>query len=247
MSNKYQELREFLKSNQWVNKDNLKTPKDENIKRPKPVKDYNKDSLIYLPDYNNLDFSNLSIIEIIKNRKSRRKYNNNKLSLTELSFLLWATQGLRDDHIRLRTVPSGGAVHPFETYIYINRVDGIKPGLYRYIPGEHALIFIKIIKNAKSKIIKAANNQKFVGDAAVVFMWTVLPKRGEWKYGILSHKLAAIDVGHLCQNLYIGTEAIDAGMCAVDAYDQKSVDKLLEIDGQEEFVIYMAPVGKYDK
>ena len=247
MTNEYEELREFLKSNQWVNKDNLKTPKDENIKRPKPVKDYDEDNLIYLPDYSNLDFSNLSIIEIIKNRKSRRKYNNNKLSLTELSFLLWATQGLRDDHIRLRTVPSGGAVHPFETYIYINRVDGIKPGLYRYIPGEHALIFIKIIKNVKSKIIKAANNQKFVGDAAVVFMWTVLPKRGEWKYGILSHKLAAIDVGHLCQNLYIGTEAIDAGMCAVDAYDQKSADKLLEIDGQEEFVIYMAPVGKYDK
>ena len=247
MTNKYQELREFLKSNQWVNKDNLKTPKDENIKIPKPVKDYNEDSLIYLPDYNNLDFSNLSIIEIIKNRKSRRKYNNKELSLTELSFLLWATQGLRDDHIRLRTVPSGGAVHPFETYIYINRVDGIKPGLYRYIPGEHALIFIKIIKNAKSKIIKAANNQKFVGEAAVVFIWTVLPKRGEWKYGILSHKLAAIDIGHLCQNLYIGTEAIDAGMCAVDAYDQKSADKLLEVDGQEEFVIYMAPVGKYDK
>jgi len=247
MTNEYEELREFLKSNQWVNKDNLKTPKDENIKRPKPVKDYDEDNLIYLPDYNNLDLSNLSIIEIIKNRKSRRKYNNKDLSLTELSFLLWATQGLRDDHIRLRTVPSGGAVHPFETYIYINRVDGIKPGLYRYIPGEHALIFIKIIKNVKSKIIKAANNQKFVGDAAVVFMWTVLPKRGEWKYGILSHKLAAIDVGHLCQNLYIGTEAIDAGMCAVDAYDQKSADKLLEVNGQEEFVIYMAPVGKYDK
>jgi len=45
----------------------------------------------------------------------------------------------------------------------------------------------------------------------------------------------------------LATEAINAGMCAVDAYDQKTADSFLEVDGKEEFVIYMAPVGKYDE
>jgi|AntRauTorckE6833_2_1112554.scaffolds.fasta_scaffold00537_22 SagB-type dehydrogenase family enzyme len=247
MENKYEELREFLKSSEWVKRDELKTPKDKDIKRPLPVKEYDETNLISLPNHKNLSLSNDSIKDLVKNRKSRRKYNNESLTLKELSFLLWTTQGVRDDHIRLRTVPSGGAVHPFETYLYLNRVEGIKPGLYRYIPGEHALVFIKISKDSKREIIKAANKQKFVGEAAVVFMWTVIPKRGEWKYGILAHKLAAIDVGHLCQNLYLATEAINAGMCAVDAYDQKTADSFLEVDGKEEFVIYMAPVGKYDE
>ncbi|MDZ7672148.1 MAG: SagB/ThcOx family dehydrogenase [Halanaerobiales bacterium] len=156
MENKYEELREFLKSSEWVNRDEFKTPKDKNIKKPLPVKKYDETNLISLPNHENLSLSNDSIKDLVKNRKSRRKYNNESLTLKELSFLLWATQGVRDDHIRLRTVPSGGAVHPFETYLYLNRVEGIKPGLYRYIPGEHALVFIKIVQRFKKRNYKSS-------------------------------------------------------------------------------------------
>ncbi|GAH70064.1 unnamed protein product, partial [marine sediment metagenome] len=35
-----------------------------------------------------------------------------------------------------------------------------------------------------------------------------------------------------------------AGTCAIAAYDQEFADSVLGIDGVEEFIIYMAPVGK---
>ncbi|HNY38486.1 MAG TPA: nitroreductase, partial [Petrotogaceae bacterium] len=70
----------------------------------------------------------LSLTELLKNRKSRRAFKNTPLSLNELSFLLWSTQGIkeiiRNGYASLRTVPSAGARHAFETYLYIRNVEG---------------------------------------------------------------------------------------------------------------------------
>lgn len=62
-----------------------------------------------------------------------------------------------------------------------------------------------------------------------------------------AHKVIALDAGHVCQNLYLACEAIDAGTCAIAAYDQEELDELLGLDGEEEFSIYLAPVGKVKK
>jgi SagB-type dehydrogenase family enzyme len=141
-------------------------------------------------------------------------------------------------------VPSGGARHPFETYLIINRVEGIKPGLYRYLALKHKLHHIPTKGSLIQKLVTACMDQKFVGTSAVTFVWTVIPYRTEWRYGIVSHKLIAIDVGHVCQNLYLACEAINAGACAIGAYLQGEMDKLLGVDGKEEFAIYVASVGK---
>jgi SagB-type dehydrogenase family enzyme len=69
----------------------------------------------------------------------------------------------------------------------------------------------------------------------------------EWRYGLAAHKVIAIDAGHVCQNLYLSCEAIGAGTCAIAAYDQEAMDRLLRIDGKDEFTIYIAPVGKVKK
>jgi len=66
----------------------------------------------------------------------------------------------------------------------------------------------------------------------------------EWRYGPAAHRVLPMDVGHVCQNLYLSAEAIGAGACAVAAYDQEALDDLLRLDGEEEFVLYLAPVGK---
>jgi SagB-type dehydrogenase family enzyme len=53
-----------------------------------------------------------------------------------------------------------------------------------------------------------------------------------------------LDAGHLCQNLYLACEAVGCGTCAIASYDQEYADEYLKLDGVEEFVVYMAPVGK---
>jgi len=78
----------------------------------------------------------------------------------------------------------------------------------------------------------------------VVFIWTTIAYRMKWRYGLAAHKVIALDAGHVCQNLYLACEAIGAGTCAVAAYHQQLMDRLVRVDDQEEFVIYLAPVGK---
>jgi SagB-type dehydrogenase family enzyme len=85
---------------------------------------------------------------------------------------------------------------------------------------------------------------QYVKDSAVTFIWTTIPYRTEWRYSMVSAKIIAQDSGHLCQNLYLACEAIGAGTCAIGAYDQKKMDRVLKVDGKDEFAIYVAPVGK---
>ena len=94
------------------------------------------------------------------------------------------------------------------------------------------------------KITEAAFHQDWIANAAVVFVWTTIPYRMEWRYDLAAHRVILLDAGHVCQNLYLACEAIGAATCAIAAYDQDLIDWLLGLDGKDEFVIYMAPVGK---
>ena len=90
----------------------------------------------------------------------------------------------------------------------------------------------------------ASFGQDYPAQSAVTFVWAAVPYRMEWRYGLAAAKVIALDAGHVCQNLYLACEAIGAGTCAVAAYDQGAVDRLLRVDGKEEFAIYLAAVGK---
>lgn len=191
--------------------------------------------------------SGIDLKTAINNRKSRRSYSHQPLSMEELSFLLWATQGIKqklDDGHALRTVPSAGCRHAFETYLCILNVQGLDQGIYRYLPLEHQLLFEFTEVNLSKRMSQAVFGQSYPEVAALTFIWTTIPYRMEWRYGIAAHKVIAIDVGHVCQNLYLACEAIGAGTCAMAAYDQEVIDELLRIDGQDEFTIYLASVGK---
>jgi len=204
--------------------------------------------LIELRKFEKKDFGTVSLAKAIANRESRRRYSPEALKLEELSFLLWATQGVNSvDQNRVwtkRTVPSAGARHSFETYLIINRVESVEPGVYRYLPLEHKLLLVKSDRSLPAKISEACWGQAFVGQSAVVFVWATIPYRAEWRYSVIAYKGIAVDAGHVCQNLYLACEAVGAGTCAILAYDQVAMDTLIGVDGEDEFTVYLAPVGK---
>jgi SagB-type dehydrogenase family enzyme len=140
-------------------------------------------------------------------------------------------------------VPSAGARHPFETYLLVNRVEGVAYGLYRYLPLEHKLCLLD--EDARTaREIHIACYEQYVAESAVTFIWTAIPYRTEWRYAHLAHRVILLDAGHVCQNLYLACEAIGAGTCAVGAYDQARLDAVLDVDGDEELAVYVAPVGR---
>jgi SagB-type dehydrogenase family enzyme len=182
-------------------------------------------------------------------RQSHRHFVHAPLGIDEFAFLLWATQGVRarlHEAAVLRTVPSAGCRHPFETYLAVLNVAGLAPGIYRYLPLDHALVLEQSPDYLPVRISAAVRGQQFAAQAAVTFIWTAIPARTEWRYAEASCKVIALDAGHLCQNLYLACEAIGAGTCAIAAYNQQLCDELVRVDGSEEFVVYLAPVGKVE-
>jgi len=251
MNDEMKKYRRFLKDHLRLEMDFSKTDQNMGVQIPPLEKPFSNDdkriSLTGSDVWSGID--DTGVINAIKRRKSRRKYSGKKIKIDELSFLLWASSGIRKrlGSITLRNVPSAGNRHAIETYILVLNIDSLEPGIYRYLPFEHELLVESLsndIAGFTEKINEATLGQSFIGRATAIFVWAAIPYRMEWRYGIASHKVIAIDAGHICQNLYLACEAIGAGTCAVAAYDQKLMDDLVGVDGEEEFTIYMAPVGK---
>jgi SagB-type dehydrogenase family enzyme len=240
--------RSFLKDEIRSSVDFSQTDQNRRMPPPPIEKPYAADTKrIDLPRIEQLkETGNIDLKTAIAKRESCRVYGNEPITLEELSFLLWATQGVKlklDAGHALRTVPSAGCRHAFETYLCVLNVTGLEKGIYRYLPLEHQLLFEFEVESLERKIVSAALGQPYPGYAPVTFIWTVIPFRMEWRYGLAAHKVIALDAGHVCQNLYLACEAIGAGTCAIAAYDQTEMDMLLNVDGDDEFTIYLASVG----
>lgn len=242
--------REFLKS-AFCKLDNIECDQARGLPRGPLQKPYAEgDTGVELPKPDRSILKKQNIFDCIADRASRRSFAAAPLTLEELSYLLWATQGVRKltaSGMTLRTVPSGGAMHPFETYLAVYNVDGIAPGLYRYQPLDHKLAKLPTPEDLPGKVLKASRNKAFMANCAAAFMWSAAPYRSEWRYTLEAARLMLQDSGHLCQNLYLACESIGCGTCAVGAYDQQLADELLGLDGNDEFVVYMAPVGRAAK
>jgi len=204
--------------------------------------------LIALPAPADLVIPPADLRKTIEARRSLRHYDlSQSLSQSELSYLLWLTQGVKRITGRpatLRTVPSAGARHAFETILLINRVEGLEPGLYRYIATRHALLRLDAPVDIEVELMTAAGEQEHVVLSAVTFIWMAVTERMTWRYVERSLRYLFLDAGHVCQNLYLAGESIGCGVCAIAAYDDAKVNALIGADGVDQFAIYLATVGK---
>lgn len=242
------ENRKFMRSE--FDREDILSDQEQGLPQPPLQKtEIEGAEIIDLPKVDESALNKTDVLACLKDRRSRRKYIEAAISLKELAFLLWATQGvdrkMANNYATYRPVASAGARHPFETYLWVFNVEGLKKGVYRYLALSHQLMFVKEVEGLEEKANAATLGQKFVGSSAVTFVWSCIPYRGEWRYNITSHKVMLLDAGHVCQNLYIACEAVGSGTCAIAAYDQKLCDELIDVDGIEEFTVYLAPVAKY--
>lgn len=204
-------------------------------------------ALIALPEPDRMQVPGIDLRAAIEARITVRHYSDQPLALEELSFLLWATQGVRQVTARpvtLRNVPSAGARHAFETYLLVNRVAGLQPGLYRYVAGEHALLLLDGRDDVKARLTRGCYEQKQVANSAVTFFWVAVLERMYWRYGERGYRYLFLDAGHVCQNLYLAAEAVGAGACAIGAFDDDALNGELGLDGESLFAVYAASLGK---
>ncbi|MCL1993797.1 MAG: SagB/ThcOx family dehydrogenase [Spirochaetes bacterium] len=236
--------RQFMKS-QWTGEPMTGTDQLKGLPMPPFENDFDEKALIPLPDPKAAALKKRDIVQVFAERESRRKLGAAPLSLSGLSFILWASAGMRE--IKggriFRTVPSAGSRHPFETFFYADKIEGLQPGLYRYIATKNAVLPVSFREGLKDELSKRVLNQWF--DCALAVFWVFNAYRCEWRYTHHSHKVATVDAGHIGQNAYLAAEALGIGCCTIGAYKQ-DIDAVLGVDGENEFCVYAGVFGAYE-
>ena len=227
---------------------------DQKLGLPQPpISNVATGEIIQLPTFDGV-IVNDSYANLLDVRRSVRQFTDKSATQKQLAFMLWSTQGIQhfrgeNRYASMRPVPSGGARHPFEAYAAVLNVEGLEQGIYRYLPLEHvgekrvAVEKVGSIDHAPKTISAALAGQAWGGDAAFVLFYTCVAYRAEWRYHEMSHRVALIDLGHVGQNVMLSAEAIGMGSCCCAAFDTDACDKLLGVDGKDEFTVYVVPVG----
>ncbi|CAB49164.1 SagB/ThcOx family dehydrogenase [Pyrococcus abyssi] len=182
----------------------------------------------------------MSVEEAIARRRSIRTYKDEPLTIEELSQLLWAAQGITDERRKFRAAPSAGATYPFEVYVVVGKVMGLKPGVYLYNPFEHSLILVRE-GNFMQDLEEAALNQKWVGNAAINIVLVAYYERTTSVYGERGIRYVHMEAGHIGQNIYLQATSLGLGTVAVGAFHDDVVADILGTDGHP---LYIFPVGR---
>ncbi len=175
-------------------------------------------------------------------RRSVRSYTAAPLGLSEAAQLLWAAQGITDAATGSRSAPSAGALYPLEVYLVADRVGGLAPGVYRYMPAAHALV--RVLSSApKEALFKAALSQQWVVDAPALLVLSGVFGRTTGKYGERGRRYVYLEAGHAAENVYLQATALGLGTVSVGAFDDQAVRRSLGMSASEE-PIYLMPVGR---
>ncbi len=216
-------------------------------------KEYQIDSAplykVYKTDYK-IPLSNpiekgVSLIELLKKRRSIRNYSQEPISLEELSTLLWASYGINQEisGYKLRTAPSAGALYPIETYLSVRAVKDVPSGLYHFNIKDFELELLQK-GDFSYYLTRASLNQFFVAEASVVVCWSCIFRRTMSKYGERGMRYIFMDVGHVCQNLLLAAESLGLGACPIGAFLDDEMNKIFGLDKETESIIYCATIGK---
>ncbi|MEW6546523.1 MAG: SagB/ThcOx family dehydrogenase [Bacillota bacterium] len=210
--------------------------------RPAPYREYpERLALVQLPQP--VTTGGPGLWEVMRTRRTERSYRPDAITPVEVAQLVWAAQGITGNHLRLRTVPSAGALHPFELFLVVNRVTGLEPGLYHYHVPTASLEFLRPGELGDT-LARAALDQDMMSRAALNVALAAVVRRAVWRYHERAWRYMYLDAGHIMQNLALAAAALGLGLCPIGAYYDGEVDHLFGLDGEEETIMYMASIGR---
>lgn len=198
--------------------------------------------------------SDFSVEQALQNRRSIREYSNEQISLTEISQLLWACQGLTKiltvpavGTFRLRTAPSAGALYPLEIYLVSMRVESIGKGVFHYLPGselnDHALTPVRM-EDVQDEFVKATLEQSCVKDCAAAIVITSINQRVAVKYGERAERYCLLEAGHAAQNVCLQAQAFEVGVATVGAFHDDKLQDLLQTEAVPSYLLCLGKMKK---
>ncbi|MFO7589044.1 MAG: SagB/ThcOx family dehydrogenase [Gemmatimonadota bacterium] len=190
----------------------------------------------------------------LSGRRSVRSFRPDALALEELGQVLWAAQGVSrpvpdapagfppEWKGGLRTAPSAGALYPLELHAVVGAVEGLEPGLYRYLPVEHALRR-EATGDLRAHLSAAALGQGFIGEAPVSLVVAGVVARTAAKYGDRAGRYVHMEVGAAAENVYLQCASLGLATVLVGAFRDADVARALRLPAEED-AFAILPIGR---
>ena len=183
----------------------------------------------------------MSVAQALEQRRSQRDYADRAMTGEELAWVIHAATGITSTQ-GYRTAPSAGALYPVETYVAVNRVAGIDPGVY------HVDVRAQVLEPVRrgsvaGDLMVAGLGQGFLREAPAVLVLTGVFQRSRWKYRARHYRYVCWEGGHVAQNVYLAAEAAGLGACMVGAFLDGMVNDLVRVDGRGEAALGLVALG----
>lgn len=182
-------------------------------------------TLVALPAPDTL--GQVTLAGAISGRRSIREYAPGALTLAEVSQLMWCAQGITGGDEKHRAVPSARAVHPLQVRLEARRVDGLAPGLYRYLPKEHALALLAA-GSVKEAVMDAAG-QPCIDAAAAVICVSGDSALAAAKFGRNAERWLGMEAGFVVENVYLTCTSLGLGTVMVGGYDEPKANVAFQL------------------
>ena len=144
-------------------------------------------------------------------------YGPDPITVEDVEAIAWAAQGITlpdaptnwPDVRGLRTAPSAGATYPLDLYVVAEKVTGLDPGAYHYVPADDALESTGVTGPLAAAVAQIrmdeypASEPKVFSEAAAIFVITDTFQRTSDKYGTWADHYVAIEAGHVAQNILL--------------------------------------------
>lgn len=208
---------------------------------------------VYLPKCKKKMWGNLTLEKALEKRRTVRSYTGKPVRLKELSTLLNYGLGVRNEkeiingyEVPLRYYGSGGGLYPIRPYIFINRVENLEKGVYKYQPFSHT---VRRIEHENITLDEVYSTQKSVdiSNLAFAIFFVYEMNRSYVKYGELALAHAFIEVGLMSQNLHLLSQGLGIGTCDMGGFNKVLLERKMQLCGVNRHVIFSIVFGKVEE
>lgn len=206
--------------------------------------------VIKLPSPKHIKVMDIAVREAIENWERPGFFSRSSITLNELSFLLWCIQGVRKtqgDAPKPRNVPSSSFRYPIETFFVAGEIDGLKTGLYRYLPLSHQIVVERLDSDIPFAMGTASMNFNLITRAAVTFLWVGIPYRSTWALGNRGYRSVLIEAGHICQALIMASSCIGCDVQPIDLFHDEMMINLVNLDPKSQWPVMVGAVGRRER
>jgi SagB-type dehydrogenase family enzyme len=174
--------------------------------------------------------------DVVRGRRSALDFRGGResISLSQLATLLSSTkEPLFADFATTRFV---------HLYLYVHRVEGLAPGVYRYWP-EH--VELEKIKEGDQRLVAAALSlgQDLAGNACLAFSMIGDFESAAHSYGDRGYRYVHFEAGAIGQRMYLASEALGLRATGIGAFFDDEVNRYLSLAPELGQVVYHFAIG----